>query len=566
MIEFECPHCSNVFTVGPELAGRHGWCRVCKGLIEVPGDDADHPSTNLTPEHKIKILEKLLRYAGTRFERDRKELLAMHEKYEQLTQREDLTESLERKLTRRDARLTEAQRVTDKLTADLEAAAASRGAVEAEVVYARAEAEQLRETAEKHQADIDSLTSQLADSEASLARLKEEMATVGSDSSHADTRLADLSLEVEQLTKTLEAAQARIAEAEEGHQPLRSQVTELETTLALEREAAAALRDQVEKSAELARDTALLEGRIQDNEQTTARLTSELSAAAEKLGKAQAEADQAKSQSEQAAKDLAASLSAQNMLSDQVQDLQTSCQVAERESERLSQELIAVKGQFTDLEGQYRDAKIQAAEREVFEQDRDRIAQRLTEAEAQADRLKGDLKQALNATATDDVQAVASVDVAEAQSALEDERATRREAEAALEQATKATKEAMARADEGVWATERLVEEQKILEAKVVRVDAIEQDLRIAEARLEESQSQVERLTSEIAAQASRASVAETPAPPDGAAASTKGDKKADRAADKDDGISLIPEVVDGDEADDEVLMDSLLRFIEPSQ
>ncbi len=65
MISFECPHCSNHLEAKEELAGRDGWCRVCKMVITVPGDGVK-PLEELSPEERSDRLDRLMHFAATK--------------------------------------------------------------------------------------------------------------------------------------------------------------------------------------------------------------------------------------------------------------------------------------------------------------------------------------------------------------------------------------------------------------------------------------------------------------------------------------------------------------------
>ena len=67
MIVFDCPHCQNPLKVADNLAGRDGWCRVCKRWIVIPlGNRKGSPMDSMTVEEKYERLEHMLQYAATK--------------------------------------------------------------------------------------------------------------------------------------------------------------------------------------------------------------------------------------------------------------------------------------------------------------------------------------------------------------------------------------------------------------------------------------------------------------------------------------------------------------------
>ena len=67
MIEFTCPNCENLLKVADNLAGRDGWCRVCKRWIVIPmGSGKGSPMDSMTVEEKYERLEYMLQYAATK--------------------------------------------------------------------------------------------------------------------------------------------------------------------------------------------------------------------------------------------------------------------------------------------------------------------------------------------------------------------------------------------------------------------------------------------------------------------------------------------------------------------
>lgn len=66
-ISFSCPNCGNKFSVSRNLAGRDGWCKVCKRWVIVPdGSSESSPMAELTLKEKYERLEGLLKFAATK--------------------------------------------------------------------------------------------------------------------------------------------------------------------------------------------------------------------------------------------------------------------------------------------------------------------------------------------------------------------------------------------------------------------------------------------------------------------------------------------------------------------
>ena len=70
VIEFDCAHCGNAFAVPESLAGRDGWCRVCKRLVIVPHADGSGPQwAQLSTTEQCARLDKMLQYAAGKADR-----------------------------------------------------------------------------------------------------------------------------------------------------------------------------------------------------------------------------------------------------------------------------------------------------------------------------------------------------------------------------------------------------------------------------------------------------------------------------------------------------------------
>lgn len=86
MIEFECPHCGNHFEVEDALAGRDGWCRVCKKMIIIPSPTA-RAWDDLSMEERFRRCHKLLQFAATKADKYKRLIVDFHDENEMLASR-----------------------------------------------------------------------------------------------------------------------------------------------------------------------------------------------------------------------------------------------------------------------------------------------------------------------------------------------------------------------------------------------------------------------------------------------------------------------------------------------
>lgn len=77
MISFDCPHCGNMFEVEEKLAGRDGWCRVCKMMIIIPEPGATEVG-ELSLEERCDRLDKLLQFAATKADKYKRLIMEFH--------------------------------------------------------------------------------------------------------------------------------------------------------------------------------------------------------------------------------------------------------------------------------------------------------------------------------------------------------------------------------------------------------------------------------------------------------------------------------------------------------
>ena len=72
-IAITCPACGNRMAVGPEHAGRDGWCPACRRVFTVPAPGA-RAYEDAEPGERHKRLERLFQFAATRVDACRRDL------------------------------------------------------------------------------------------------------------------------------------------------------------------------------------------------------------------------------------------------------------------------------------------------------------------------------------------------------------------------------------------------------------------------------------------------------------------------------------------------------------
>jgi len=72
-ITITCPACGNRMAVGPEHAGRDGWCPACKRVFTAPGPGT-RAYEDAEPGERHKRLERLFQFAATRVDACRRDL------------------------------------------------------------------------------------------------------------------------------------------------------------------------------------------------------------------------------------------------------------------------------------------------------------------------------------------------------------------------------------------------------------------------------------------------------------------------------------------------------------
>lgn len=474
MIDFNCPHCGNHFSVDVALAGRHGWCRVCNGFIVVPTARSRHKWEDLPPEQRVKRLEEILRNTT------------------QLLQAQQ-------------ARMTEFEHAFQR----------------AEESAARAQAAEARR---------DEIAARLAEAQRELTRLSTELGRVAEEKGAAFAQLQRLSAEVAQRpapsgatrdaaqpppgqTEALEKLTAALEESRRAETARTEEVRQLEHELAAASLEIARWRGEADRRAETEAKLRDIEKKRDEAQSLIAQLQPGIAEARERQGRAESDAAAAQAQAK--------------ALDREVQQLRD-----ERDQQREALAVMRAE-QGTLME------RISRLENDLEEARASEIRAVRAAEESAAEEVRGELEAAR----------VARVD---AEARAEDLASRLGEAEAALE-ANKAT---CAHLEDAVARLER---ERTKLDTAEAQHTAAKTELAAVQARLAESQRQVDYLTERLAEEAQTAAVrvlgpsTRTPAVPPIPA-------KPDRE------MALIPEIIDEDgDLGSNALMASLLRFIESS-
>lgn len=199
MIEFDCPHCGNHLVHQDAFAGRDGWCRICKGIIAIPQPGHPSPVVNLTLEQRYARLERLFKHAVSIVDEHRQLQARLQEGGNGLAEEVRLR--------------TEAQRTSDSLNIQLEAATAAQRS-------AQDECDQLRERVSALESD--------------RAALQEELDAQVLEHSTLEVNLAEaqpLADRVPELEESLSEARDEIGRREHENDELLERVLDVEQKL-----------------------------------------------------------------------------------------------------------------------------------------------------------------------------------------------------------------------------------------------------------------------------------------------------------------------------------------------
>lgn len=533
MIDFECSQCGNRFRVGDDLAGRHGWCRVCKALIVVPTADAKLPFNKLPAELRVKTLEKLLRHAGIRYEQDRKIMERLQAQLNEAeAERAKVTDS-SAALAALEARFDEAQSHIAGLRRELDESAAARGRADEALRQSERRLEEALQAQARLASETQDLQYAIADGNAIAARLKEELASLATgDETAQQSKFVELGDELARVQSDMLAARSRQRELEEAKAWLEQRVAALEKESAHNRDEAERLRVLAAKANETERDLAAMKARYEEAARSAEESARQIAQTSDRLGRAESEAAH-----------------------------------LEEERKQLRQALVNAKEEVDGFERRLADMNRLADQAERLRTDLDevraakfRAEDRIAELEIAIETAREEAVRQFPLTAgADEGEAAVAAAVADAQAA---EAAARHEA-----------MELRRRAEDGERNLTRLREEHEALREQAGEAGKAQDALRLVEARLEEAHSQIDGLTRRLAEQARALALSESARerngengaaaetvipmgpPPNGAA---RGFAGAGAASNE----TLVPELLDENGETDDALMDALLRFI----
>jgi chromosome segregation ATPase len=387
MIDFTCTQCGNQFRVEEKLAGRHGWCKVCKSFVVVPKRGDDGVQIILNDTERESLLARLLRDASSAYDKEHLRHHLLIKRYKDLRKRQggedDSAEILET-----GARLQESQTQVERLTGELHGLAEERGSLAARADRVEGEARELEHAVEDARARQTDLETRLAEAEAAAARASEldkELATVkqrlhesstqleqlrdelaGGDATDLETRVADLHLECERLRETLHEAEGAAERAQDAEAAANRRASQLEEDLSAK---AARYESQEERLDRLHAVEAELESarsKSKADDSRIERLMQELAETAQNLGKARAESEHAGHENERLTKTLAENAEAGGQLGERLRD-------AERRLEEALHQSVSKAGPDTTLS--------------LLETELNMAKSRLAEAEEQIERL-----------------------------------------------------------------------------------------------------------------------------------------------------------------------------------
>jgi len=577
MIEFDCPHCGNHFRVEEKLGGRHGWCRICRGFIIVPSAHSSVRWEQMPAEQRVVRLEKILRATTELYNEQHTQLLALQRELEkgsrkggggagdnQVTMRLKQAErdlmSVSRRMTRTAERKGAAEALATQAAQEREAAADALAKSEAAREALAKDLDRLKgleDTAarcEALKAECDTLRQRLAEREADL-----QAAHTGAGTGAATAGMGDA--DRRRLLNQLDEARAARDEAKAARDGLAAEQREIEKRLA---EVSADAVRWKEEAARLApHEAAVTELRAKwDEAQALVReLHPAIAEAHETRGRAEAAAQAAEERAaalEERCSRLTEEAAAQRGIiaewRDEAGQAHAAAKAAEREAEAARREVQRLEPEVVSL----REAALQAALVAPLTAERDHLRDSLVEAEAQLLRLKDEsTPRAEETTASGELarqerEAIA----AERAQALQ----AKSDAERKAQSLSAELHQVQTRLDQAAAERDRLAAESASHQEKAARFDDLAADLANAQARLEESQRQVDLLTERLA----------TMGGPDGysrggAAGRTRGYGAPVIPDGEPHDIALIPELLDEDSSErSQELMASMLRFIEP--
>ena len=260
MIEFACPHCQNSLKVADDLAGRDGWCRVCKRWIVIPmGSGKGSPMDSMTVEEKYERLEHMLQYAATKAD----SLKGLLSKYcdengnmipaDTARFRREKRDKFENRLKRSEQDVREMRDTVKNARQERDEAIAERDRLQEKLQGHGAQIED-------HATDLEAHDFASVETDARLAKLQDELdvVRVARDTDRSDREdLTDRIIRLEEelggkrdevraLSEESETFQRKIESMSESDSALRQDGEELAKELAEVREEADRLRDELD--------------------------------------------------------------------------------------------------------------------------------------------------------------------------------------------------------------------------------------------------------------------------------------------------------------------------------
>lgn len=531
MIEFNCPHCENRFRVSQEFAGQHGWCKVCNGLIFIPGNGDDDPNTRMSPQQKVDYLSHCLRSMSTRYAKGMTNIARTTRRLEELQGEINELTSIKLKYRNIESRLEESEALNARLSQEITSLAENRGRADeriewqsVEITRLTAETETLRRAYAERERE---LKNDITDLRATAAAMSPSRG--GDESAPAEVARLSQALAVEK--ERADAAETRIREAA-------SQAVAHEHDLAHAQEVIKDLREKVELLTKAEVNYGVAKKMLDDSD---------------------ARIEEAKA--------------GQQRAFDSLQQAQAAAERAALEAAAYHEQAIAAARETSELREKLTAAAREAALLDTYRTERDRAVERVHKLEVELDAVRQDLSllraQAAAAQSTNSFDR----DDAEALAELERERSARAQLESTLERL---------RAD-----SVRHEVKAAALEAEMRQLNAhhsdngrAEEELRRITAKLDESQTHVIALTAELS-KLSHAMAAMEQREAQIAASNVRRDEEPqkpppsvpsdeDEFADADElgeneGITLSPEILDDDlDMDNDAMVDALFRFIRP--
>jgi chromosome segregation ATPase len=302
--------------VGEEQSGRYGFCRYCRGLVEVPTMGDNKRLDDLPAEERVPRLVTLLREAESRYERKRSQLKVLYNKTKTLHEQALQAASLRKSLTQSKARLSEAERTIKRLTGVLPKHAEARGHAEAKLEIVERDISRLerelkaersgREDAEELLQEQTARCDQLEQLEDSLLqaqvtavergalidRLQEDLAGLSDDPNYSDERLAKLTTELSHLRAEMEIEKTAKNKMEIAMERSQATITRLESDLEQASNGAEEAWAEADRLRDVEKELEATIARLEESQSVLNTIHPELAIVTQALGNAEARADE----------------------------------------------------------------------------------------------------------------------------------------------------------------------------------------------------------------------------------------------------------------------------------